>query len=306
MPKHIYNLKKIDKYDIELVGDKAAHLGEIAKNDINIPFGFVITGNAYKEFLIENNLQTKAKHLLSTVNLENPDSVRQISTLLRKYFRDSELPNDFKMDLFNNYKRMANFGKENHVLISHSNKSNSFNSTEAKGEASLINTIKELWANNFAEINLINHYHTYTDSNPIVVQEIIHPKKSGKLYTTDPLTLDKNKIVIKAVHGIYDDSHINYVNSPDYYEFDKKDHSQISKEVFPQLKMIKKSGFSHKVHDVPGHLQKAHTLLPNELSDLLINAKKIEKLKYFPQEIDWRINNDKSYFVNISPLTRIN
>lgn len=75
--------KDVDKNDIALVGGKGANLGEMVKFNFPVPDGFIVTSSAYYQFLKENNLNIKIKHLLQTTNFDNSDSLSQISNHIK-------------------------------------------------------------------------------------------------------------------------------------------------------------------------------------------------------------------------------
>ncbi len=51
---------KIGKDDVPLVGDKSASLGEMtSRTKVPVPYGFVLTSEAYTLFLRENRLESK-------------------------------------------------------------------------------------------------------------------------------------------------------------------------------------------------------------------------------------------------------
>ena len=52
----ILDFKEIKKEDVFIAGGKGANLGEMAAAKINVPNGFVITAEAYQEFLKENGI----------------------------------------------------------------------------------------------------------------------------------------------------------------------------------------------------------------------------------------------------------
>jgi len=61
----VIRLDRVDRDDEKEVGNEAALFGEIAKLDIPIPKGFIITANAYLQFILKNNVIERAKqHLL--------------------------------------------------------------------------------------------------------------------------------------------------------------------------------------------------------------------------------------------------
>ena len=49
--------------DVSIVGGKGANLGEMVYAGINVPEGFVVTSDAYRLFLKENNLVDNLEHL---------------------------------------------------------------------------------------------------------------------------------------------------------------------------------------------------------------------------------------------------
>ncbi len=48
--KYIKWFEEIGKGDINLVGGKGANLGELTNNGVNVPPGFSITAEAYRNF----------------------------------------------------------------------------------------------------------------------------------------------------------------------------------------------------------------------------------------------------------------
>ena len=66
--------------ELDLVGGKNASLGEMLQNlsklGVNIPGGFVITVNAYEEFIKHNNLDEKIKTLVKQIDYSSVESLR--------------------------------------------------------------------------------------------------------------------------------------------------------------------------------------------------------------------------------------
>src|SRR5258708_13643391 len=53
---YILSLADISQHDVERVGVKAAHLGELARAGFPVPDGFVLTTDAFDRFLMANAL----------------------------------------------------------------------------------------------------------------------------------------------------------------------------------------------------------------------------------------------------------
>ena len=52
----VADFKDIKKEDVPIAGGKGANLGEMTREKINVPAGFIVTSEAYKEFLRVNGI----------------------------------------------------------------------------------------------------------------------------------------------------------------------------------------------------------------------------------------------------------
>lgn len=306
--KNIFWFKDIISDDIHTVGEKSVKLAQLLKQGILIPEGFAITSHAFDEFVRKNKLNMKAKHLMLTANHKHPHSVSQVSGHIKKYFNEGSLNPEFKLELYNAYKKLGGTINDPHVKIYLSPTSQAhlikhdLPWNEVQGEASLIHSVKQCWSSNFSEINLINNHEDSAFTKSLIVQRVVDPDKSGKLYTIDPSTYNKNIVIIKTMLGEYS-TQANFVSMPDIYEVDKKSQLIISVEEIPQQKMKKGKGIMKKLHDVTNTHKPKKKLTTNEVDQLLMYAKNIEKIMYFPQEIDWAIEKNKLYITHTKPIT---
>ena len=72
--------KEVDKDDVALVGGKGANLGEMTKAGFPVPNGFILTSNAYFDYLKVNKLEDRIKKALKHFDRHQPDQLR-ISSL---------------------------------------------------------------------------------------------------------------------------------------------------------------------------------------------------------------------------------
>lgn len=70
----ILDFNEIKKEDVLIVGGKGANLGEMTSAKINVPSGFVITADAYRDFLKVNAIDS-----LIEMELKNQQ-------MMKKYF----------------------------------------------------------------------------------------------------------------------------------------------------------------------------------------------------------------------------
>ncbi len=69
--KAVVWFKEVTKKDIPLVGGKGANLGEMTNAGIPVPPGFIVTADAYFDFIEKTNLQDKIRALLAPLDVHD-------------------------------------------------------------------------------------------------------------------------------------------------------------------------------------------------------------------------------------------
>jgi len=310
----VVDLRFIDKDDVRYVGGKGANLGEMLEAGFSVPSGFVITANAYELFLQENNLDKKILHLLGTVDFKNTDSISQVSTHIRKLIKTSKIPDVIVKQVFEHYSKL---GRNTFVAIrssatSEDSKKASFagqNETflDITGEANVIDKVRSAWASYFEPRSVYYRHENNVLTKggiALVVQKMIESEISGVMFTIDPVTNNKEKVVIEAIYGL-GEYIVQGKVTPDHYEVNKRSFNLETFEIAPQSIMLTKVKGQAKESRVPRALQKKQKLKDSEVVSLAKLAEKIEHHYYFPQDIEWAKENGKFYIVQTRPITTI-
>src|SRR5689334_18299185 len=85
-------LSHFGRHDVMLAGGKGANLGELSRAGFDVPPGYVITTAAYDLLLQENDLQAPLASVLVSLNLDHPDSVKNVSQQIDKVLQESSIP----------------------------------------------------------------------------------------------------------------------------------------------------------------------------------------------------------------------
>src|SRR3989344_9074034 len=272
---------EIDKDDIPLVGGKGANLGEIARAEFPVPDGFVITAAAYFAFLRENKLMTKIRHLLSTVHFERPDSLLRVSSLIKKEIVHGEVSEKLKEELFFSYEKLG--GILNNALVAVRSSATAEDLPTAsfagqqetflnvKGEANLLIKVIEAWASLFEARAIFyrhdKHFDHFRVGIAIVVQKMVVSDASGVMFTIDPVTNEKGKIVIEAVYGL-GEMIVQGRVTPDHYEVAKNDFFIRQKIVEKQTLLLKKVDTKNKEVRVPESIAARQKITNKQIVDL--------------------------------------
>lgn len=229
-------LNEIKRESIELVGKKAFELSELYAKGFPVPQGFVITTEAFKEFLDFSGLTTTIIDLTNNLDIEDNrkliNAVEKIQDLILRapipeYLRNEILREygnlNVDPDTFNHAMKAINMiraGRESpYVALRPSVMAGLKPETflDVKGVSSLLDSIKKCWALAYNK-NLIyqraknNISADYLFS--VIVQKQIRPDKSGFV------SVKNNEIVIKSNFGLIDSIESNLV-IPDNYVVNK-------------------------------------------------------------------------------------
>ncbi|GIW64887.1 MAG: phosphoenolpyruvate synthase [Patescibacteria group bacterium] len=338
--KSIVWFEEVDKNDVGLVGGKGANLGEMVNARFPIPYGFIITSKAYFDFIKESGLKNTISQLLKNLNYDNPVELQQVSKNIQELINKASLPLDLSKQILHYYENLII--KENHY---YKLKNNSFfqgllkirhlykmplvairSSATAedlpgasfagqqetflniRGENHLLKKVKECFASLFTERAIYYRYQQGFDHDKVglavVVQRMIESEKSGIAFSIDPITNDKNKIVIEAIYGL-GEYIVQGKVTPDHYEVDKKSFLIIKKEIKNQSVKLVKANIENKEIKL-GKEGKKQKLTDNEIIKIALLVSDIEKHYYFPQDIEWAIENDQVYIVQSRPVTTLN
>lgn len=310
--------KNIDKEDIPTVGGKGANLGEMTKAHFPVPNGFVVTSDAYFHFLKENQLTTKIKHLLGTLNPDKAESLQQVSQHIKKIIMDGEMSDVLINEILDAYKILG--GPMMNTLVAVRSSATAEDLPNAsfagqqetylnvQGEANLLLKVKAAWASLFEARAIFyrteQHFNHFKVGIAIVVQKMVASDKSGVMFTIDPVTNDKTKIVIEAIYGL-GEMIVQGQVTPDHYEVAKHDLSITTKTTEAQEKKLVKVGNKNKEVAVSKKEQKKQKITDKQIEKLAHLGKQLEKHYYFPQDVEWAIEGDDIYIVQTRPITTI-
>jgi len=314
--KYILFFNQIDKDDLPLVGGKGANLGEMTKAGFPVPNGFAVTVAAYDAFLDENDINKQISNILKATDKSEPNQLNAASKQIERLILKSNTPKEVAQNIFAAYKKLSGRFKKSLVAVrssataedlptaSFAGQQESF--LNIKGEANLIETVKKCWASLFTaraifyrEENNISHEKVKIS---VMVQLMVQSEVSGVVFTIDPVTNDKNKIIIEAVWGLGEFMVKGQV-VPDRYSVQKETFSILSKKISDQSVQLVKKGADTKKIDVPKKKRNLQKINDKEITKLAVIADKLHKHYYFPQDVEWAKQGKNLYIVQTRPVT---
>ncbi len=316
--KYILWFNEIDKDDIPRVGGKGANLGEMFSFGMPVPNGFVVTSKAYFDFLQANDLKGKIQKELKNLDLSDPQSLNMVSQRVERLIVNGKIPDDLAKEIIHNYLKLGGLFTFARVAVrssataedlptaSFAGQQKSF--LNVKGEANVVEKVKECWASLFEGRAIFYRQEKGFDhfkvGIAVPVQEMIPAEISGVMFTADPVSNEKNTIVIEAIYGL-GEYIVQGVVTPDIYVLDKNSLEIRKREIAKQdIQLVFSQGTNRKTA-VDKYLQTRRKLNDRQIIELAKLGKKIHQHYFYPQDIEWTLWKNKINIVQTRPITTL-
>lgn len=315
--KFVVWFKEVGKEDVGTVGGKGANLGEMTQEGFPVPPGFIVTAQAYFHFLDEAGIRDELRDALHGLNVNDSAELAAVSQKVRRIITGSIFPKDIANEVIPAYFKLEKDVLKHPLVAVRSSATAedlptaSFAGQQAtfldvKGEANLLEKIKEAWASLFTAraifYRVTNKFDHFTVGIAIPIQRMVESEMSGIMFTIDPVTNDKSKVVIEAILGL-GEMIVQGSVTPDHYEVDKSSGNILTKVVHIQEKIMERISGKTSVSPLSklrGSKQKLTDKQIQEIADL---GKRLEKHYFFPQDSEWAIEDGKLYVVQTRPVT---
>ncbi|OGM12172.1 phosphoenolpyruvate synthase [Candidatus Woesebacteria bacterium RBG_16_36_11] len=314
----ILPFKEINKEDTEIVGGKGANLGEMVNSGFPVPQGFAITIYAYDIFLKENNLLKSIYDILKITDVNDPQQLRTASTKIRSLLMKGKISKDIFSEVAKSYKKLS--GTFSNALVAVRSSATAEDMPGAsfagqqitylnvKGESTLIEAVRKCWASLFTERSIFYRVQNKIPHEKVkisvIVQKMISSEVSGVIFTIDPVTNEKDKIIVEAIWGL-GELIVQGSVVPDKYVIQKETFAILSKEISSQKVMLVRGKNGVKEVAVPKKLIDRQKIKDEEIIWLGKIANKLQDHYYFPQDIEWAKEKNKIYIVQTRPVTTI-
>ena len=323
---------EIDKNDIARVGGKGANLGEMCKADIPVPYGFVVTSNAYFDFIKESKIDSLIRDRLKIYQYKDPRSLQETAKYIQKLIIGKPIPEKIAREVTHAYlnlvintkksksvvQKISSIMKEPYVAVRSSATAEdlpeaSFAGQQSSylnvhGEASLVFKVREAWASLFTPRAIFyreeQKYDHMKVGLAVVVQLMITSDISGVMFTIDPVTNDKNRITVESIFGLGELIVQGSVN-PDHHEINKKSLVVENKKISYQAKKMTKIGGKNRIVNLNKSLGSRQKISDKQVIEVAKLGLKLEKHYYFPQDIEWAIEKNNIYIIQTRPVTTI-
>ena len=316
--KLILWFEELGREDIPLVGGKNANLGEMLKAGIPVPPGFAITAYAYKRFIEETGIaQQIYKIIEETVTDKNdPKQYEEASKKIRALIESTPMPDYLAEEIKQAYRELSNRTNVVNVSVAVRSSATAEDLPDASfagqqetylnvsGEDKLLEKTVKCWSSLFTPRAIF--YRTqkgFRHEDVLIsvgVQKMVNAKAAGVMFTLNPVTGDRNQIVIEANWGL-GESVVSGAVTPDYFVVDKNTMQIIERKIVKKtVEYVRDPETGETIHaEVPLERQEIPCLTDEEILKLAELGKKIEEHYGRAQDIEWAIDRDLPFPENV-------
>lgn len=309
----ILDFNEIKKEDVLVAGGKGANLGEMTSAKINVPSGFVITADTYRDFLKVNGIDI----LIENGIKKSVDDERKLLNEA-EHFRGKIKSGKFPERLENAIReKYFNLGNNTRVAVRSSATAEDLPDASFAGQQetylnvqgieSVLNAVRNcyasLWGNRAVSYRFHQGYDQTSVSIAVVIQEMIESEKSGVLFTVNPVNKKENEMQINASFGL-GESVVSGRVTADSYIIDKSGKIAQVNIGSKETQIIYGDNETVEVA-VSSDKRKTRALNDREILELMKCGLEIEKHYRMPMDIEWAIKNDIVYILQARAITTL-
>jgi phosphohistidine swiveling domain-containing protein len=308
---------------LEQVGGKGASLARLASAGLPVPPGFHLTTAAYHRFVAENGLQEPILAAVSAITTGQPAQLEGASQLIASLFAQHEMPVDIADAIRQAYKELppmnrGTTGEDVAVAVRSSATAEdlpgmSFAGQQEtylnmQGEAMVLDAVKRCWASLWTAraigYRARNHIAPTDVSLAIVVQQLVPADAAGILFTANPVTGARDRMIINAAWGLGEAIVAGQV-TPDTIVVDKASGMVLEEQISKKDIMTVRTQTGTHEEPVPPEKRTRAVLTASQAVELARLGGQIENLYGLPMDIEWALYDDHFFIVQARPITTL-
>jgi len=311
---YIRDFGALTNSDALIAGGKGASLGEMTRAGIPVPPGFVVTTDAFSEFLRETDLNVEIDAILSRVSHTQVHTIERASEEIQALILDASMPERIASAITESFRGLgaqyvavrSSATAEDGATAAWAGQLDSFLNTT---EDALLKNVQRCWASLFTPRAIFYRYekelHGQEISVAVVVQKMVDSEAAGIAFSVHPVTEDYDQMIIEAGLGLAE-AVVSGQVTPDSYVVRKSDRTIVDTNVAEQLRgLYRKTGGQNEWRAIDAATASTQVLSEEHILRLADIVCGIEKHYGFPVDVEWAMENGEIYIVQSRPITTL-
>ncbi len=316
--KPVLSFEQLRRGDVDFAGGKGANLGELTAAGLPVPPGFVVGAPAYAAFCEETGLRGRIAARLESLDVEDTAALERASRDVRAEIEREPIPGWLTERIRGAYSDLVGEAGDAPVAVRSSataedTESASFagmNETllNVRGADALLDAVRACWASLFGGRSV--YYRAKRGFGQadmdiaVVVQRQIQSTRSGVMFTIDPASGDRDRLVIEGAFGL-GEAVVSGSVSPDRYIVLKDGLHIDRREVHrKELAIVSLPGGGTETRELSEAEGRRPVLSDEEVREVAALGVRIEEHYGSPQDTEWAFNEEGSaWMLQSRPVT---
>lgn len=305
-------------------GGKGANLARLAQARFPVPPGFLVTTDAYRYFLEENDLLSRIAEILAATALDQPNSLHDAAQEIRSAFSEGKVPAEVERVLRKEYRRFLEEQKAAHETtestpvavrssataedlpeLSFAGQQDTY--LNVIGEEALLSAVvscwSSLWTARAIGYRARNEIPQEGIALAVVVQQMIPSEVSGVLFTANPLNGKRTEMVIDATWGL-GEALVAGMVEPDHYVVEAATGRILERRLGSKSTIVApRTGGG--TDTIEGEADGRATLSQEAVEALVELGQRVADHYGSPQDIEWGWAQDRLYLLQSRPITSL-
>ncbi len=310
---YVLVLRHIRESDAAAVGAKAANLGRMMRAGLPVPGGFCLTADGYREHMARADLAPHVRNALDSIAAGGPRNAALAA--LRRAITEAELADDVRKEITRAFAALRSplvavrSSGTAEDLPGHSFAGLYDTFLQATNAAGCVKLVKRCWASLWTErafdYRTESRFDHENAAMAVVVQQLVAADAAGVVFTADPVSGSRERIVVEACWGL-GEALVSGKVTPDRFVLSRQG-----------LRMIERSVAVKSVESVlspDGVTVEQPVTRPRAdkpcISDAVARklarlALKAEKAFGSPQDIEWALAGPNLFILQSRPITTL-
>jgi pyruvate,water dikinase len=300
--------------EVPVAGGKGANLGELAGAGFPVPPGFVIAADAFLTAMDEAGVRDELRQRSAEADVDDPAALATAAERMQALVHKAGVPTSLKHEILAAYHRLgsgrvavrSSATAEDTAGTSFAGMNETF--TNVEGDERLIERVVDCWASLYgARVDSYRASQGVTDEPAIavIVQQMVDADRSGVLFTADPATGDRGRLVIEGAFGL-GEVVVGGQVEPDTYVVAKEGPRLLDARIGTKaVKVVRDATGAEQRLDVSPEAAARRLLDDAEVVALAELGIRIEEHYGCPQDVEWAVAGDRTYIVQSRPITTL-
>lgn len=314
----IRRFHEIGKDDVMVAGGKGANLGEMTRAGLPVPPGFVVTADAYRNFLAENHIDEEITALLDDAG-EDEQKLFAAAEKIRGLIMAGSMPAALREQVSQNYLLLCEDSGNSSLRVAVRSSATAEDLPDASfaGQQetylnivgmdalcrNIIRCYASLWGNRAVSYRQMQGYDQKSVALGVVVQEMVESEKAGVLFTVNPVNNNREEMQLNASYGL-GEAVVSGKVTADTFICGRDGSIRSSVVGSKEIEIIYAED---GVREVPVSPEKRSVLClsADEVRALCRAAATVENYYGCPMDIEWAVRGGNAYILQARAITTL-